>query len=269
MSLEIAVHSVQDFESLIGLLSRELKWDIEVGSIEDLTFEWSSGDLRVSESAAKKLKDGAVFQLRPPSTLKNLPWGIFFVTFADDKIYRGVLRQVLRALVPKQRRQTQLPAWGHENLLFICATKDYQQFTFAHFKGMKAERAVLSSFGWRRCDTHIRTLSEFNLPALSWPQDESNAELWWRRWSAAFDVERITDRFFTAYREVFEKVEREVSRSVSNEEQVRLYTQRLFNRLMFVYFIQKKGWLSYEGNPNYLRALLDAADDNQESFLRN
>lgn len=267
MSLETAVRNVHDFESLIGLLSRELRWDIEIGPIEDLTFEWSAGDLRVSESAARKLKDGSVFQLRPPSTIHSPPWGIFFVRFADDKIYRGVLRQVLRALVPKQRRQTQLPAWEHENLLFICATNDYQQFTFAHFKGMKPERAVLSSFGWKRGDTHIRTLSQFNLPALSWPQDESDSELWLRKWSAAFDVERVTDRFFTAYREVFENVEREVSRKISNQEQVRLYTQRLFNRLMFVYFIQKKGWLSYEGNHNYLRALFKAAEDNEESFL--
>lgn len=114
--------------------------------IEDLTFEWSAGDLNVSESSARKLRDGSVFQLRPPSRIKNPPWGIFFMRFADDKVYRGVLRQILRALVPKQRRQSQLPTWQHENLLFICATKDYEQFTFAHFKGLKPERAVLSSF---------------------------------------------------------------------------------------------------------------------------
>lgn len=89
-----------------------------------------------------------------------------------------------------------------------------------------------------------------------------------KKWSAAFDVERVTDRFFSSYREVFEKVETEVSRSIPNHEQARLYAQRLFNRRMFVYFIQKKGWLSYSNNQNYLRALFTAAEDNHESFLR-
>jgi len=269
MSLETAVRDVQNFESLIELLAVELKWDVEVGAIEDLTFEWTSGDLKINEPTAKKLQDGSVFQLRPPATIKNPPWGIFFVRFANEKIYRGVLRQVLRALVPKQRRQTELRAWQHENLLFICATKDFEEFTFAHFKGMKAERAVLSTFGWTRGDTHIRTLVEFNMKALSWPDDEANTELWLKKWSSAFDVERITERFFNSYREAFEEVEREVSKTILNHEQARLYTQRLFNRLMFVYFIQKKGWLTYEDDHNYLRAIFNAAERDQESFLRN
>lgn len=269
MNLETAVHSVHDFDSLIGFLVNELKWDIERGPLEDLTFEWTTGDLKVSESSARRLKDGSVFQLRPPPSVLKQPWGIFFVRFANNKIYRGVLRQVLRALVPKQRRESHLPAWKHENLLFICTTSDYEEFSFSHFSGLKAERAVLSTFGWKRGDTHVRTLSEFNLPALSWPQDENDTAGWLKKWSAAFDVERVTDRFFVSYRDVFEEVEGEVKKSISNREQARLYTQRLFNRLMFIYFIQKKGWLSFNGDKNYLRSLFSEAEKNKERFLQD
>ncbi|MBK9177932.1 MAG: hypothetical protein IPM46_16745 [Flavobacteriales bacterium] len=34
-----------------------------------------------------------------------------------------------------------------------------------------------------------------------------------------------------------------------------LFTQRLFNRLMFLAFIQRKGWLTINGESDYLRAL--------------
>ena len=51
----------------------------------------------------------------------------------------------------------------------------------------------------------------------------------------------------------------------------RLYTQRLFNRLMFLRFIEKKGWLTYNGDRNYLRALFDATavSETDENFLND
>jgi hypothetical protein len=49
----------------------------------------------------------------------------------------------------------------------------------------------------------------------------------------------------------------------------RLFTQRLFNRLMFLYFIQRKGWLSFNGDKKYLRALFNAATAAKESFLND
>ena len=38
-------------------------------------------------------------------------------------------------------------------------------------------------------------------------------------------------------------------------EDRRLFCQTLFNRLMFIYFLQRKGWLKFDGDPNYLHAL--------------
>ena len=46
-------------------------------------------------------------------------------------------------------------------------------------------------------------------------------------------------------------------RGIRDQERKRLFTQRLFNRLMFIAFIQKKGWLQFGGgkNQDYLNAL--------------
>src|SRR5205823_6447345 len=140
---------------------------------------------------------------------------------------------------------------------------------FAHFRGQQVNRAVIAAFGWERGDTHIRTLCEFNLPALGYPDDPGNTEAWLQQWRAAFDIETVTDRFFAEYRQVFENLERAANQSIPDTESCRLYTQRLLNRLMFLYFIQKKGWLSFEGNKDYLRALFNKAGAMGENFLHD
>jgi type I restriction-modification system DNA methylase subunit len=81
-------------------------------------------------------------------------------------------------------------------------------------------------------------------------------------------VEAVTKRFFAEYHEVFERVETAV-KGVPKGEPRRLYVQRLFNRLMFLYFIQRKGWLSFQGDKKYLRALFNAATAAKEDFLND
>ena len=39
------------------------------------------------------------------------------------------------------------------------------------------------------------------------------------------------------------------------DEDKRLFVQTLFNRLMFVYFLSRKGWLTFGGDKDYLNAL--------------
>jgi type I restriction-modification system DNA methylase subunit len=76
------------------------------------------------------------------------------------------------------------------------------------------------------------------------------------RHDAAFDVEAVTRDFFATYRTVFEQVEKLVTGLRGEEE--RLFTQRLFNRLLFLIFLERKGWLTFAGRSDYLRALWEA-----------
>lgn len=252
MSLETAVRSVDSFESLLALLRAELGWPLpDRRDFDELTFGWSANELKVSESAAQRLQDGTVYQLR--NFHPQQPWGIFLVIFNEPRISITSLRQVLRGLVPNRRQASHLPGWHHENLLFICTTRDYDRFTFAHFRGEKAQRAVLTTFGWDRGETAIRTLCEFNLKALHFPDDPKQDKKWLEEWRKAFDVEKVTKEFFKTYRQVFEHVESLVT-GVEGETK-RLFVQKLFNRLMFVRFLQKKGWLSFNGQRDYLRTL--------------
>lgn len=82
----------------------------------------------------------------------------------------------------------------------------------------------------------------------------------------AFDVEPVTKDFFKQYKALFEGA-LELVRGVDGEE-ANQFVQTLFNRLMFVYFLSRKGWLKYERNSewdtDYLNALWDAYDAHPE-----
>src|SRR5262249_18877464 len=131
------LHAIHDFPSLLNFLADELGWPVDPDNrLDELTFDYDADELKLSERAAAQFKGGVVRQLQNFRT--DQPWGIFLVEFNDARLYRTALRQVLRGLVPRRRKDPTLKSWQHENLLFICATKDYRQFTFAHFRGQNA-----------------------------------------------------------------------------------------------------------------------------------
>ena len=70
----------------------------------------------------------------------------------------------------------------------------------------------------------------------------------------AFDVEPVTKDFFKQYKALFEEAESLITNFTDPEER-KQFVQTLFNRLMFVYFLSRKGWLTYEGDKDYLNAL--------------
>jgi hypothetical protein len=74
----------------------------------------------------------------------------------------------------------------------------------------------------------------------------------------AFDVEAVTKQFFANYRRVFDDLRKRLLAQLRADQQcpdaqrwAHNYALQLLNRLMFLYFIQRKGWLG--GNPHFLR----------------
>jgi len=271
-----ALQKVHDQRTFLNdLLLDSLEWPVEEGieNIEDISFVWTGEELRAMD-LDEHIAEGEILQLR--NFRVDQPWGIFILEFRSPDIFtkgRGIitpLRKVLRGLVPSRRKTPHLASWQRENLLFIC-THDYRYFKFAYFKAPldETKAAPLASFGWERDDTHIRTLCEYNLSALKYPEDEGAGEdFWLQNWASAFDVQKVTDKFFKEYHEVFDRVESAID-GVPEGEKRRLYTQRLLNRLMFLYFIEKKGWLEFQGSRKYLRSIFNDAEDKGENFLND
>ena len=74
----------------------------------------------------------------------------------------------------------------------------------------------------------------------------------------AFDVEPVTREFFGEYKRLFDAAETSVAgfqETDEGREERRSFVQTLFNRLMFVYFLSRKGWLTFKGDADYLNAL--------------
>ena len=65
----------------------------------------------------------------------------------------------------------------------------------------------------------------------------------------AFDVEAVTKKFFAQYRLVFGQVENLIKPTLTNNKATRLSAQKLFNRLMFIVFIQSITRLGCPRNP--------------------
>ncbi len=121
-----------------------------------------------------------------------------------------------------------------------------------------------------------RMVVERDLPRRTAVQQVSN--IYWRHRDTgsiglaldqAFDVEPVTRQFFSEYERVFRAVERGVDGFGGDAEAKRRFVQTLFNRLMFVYFLSRKGWLTFQGERDYLNALWQdylAADDEDKNF---
>jgi hypothetical protein len=79
-----------------------------------------------------------------------------------------------------------------------------------------------------------------------------------------FDVERITRRFYERFKEEHGAFTKFI-KGIPDEGLQRWYVSITLNRLMFVYFIQKKGFLN--GNENYLSAkLLETQKQGKDKF---
>jgi adenine-specific DNA-methyltransferase len=251
MALDVSsVQNVNNFSSLLKLLRDDLGWPLpDNPTIYDITFDWRPGELRLPASQAQRFKDGIVQQIRP--LVPNQPFGIFYVEFADALVYRTALRHVVRGLVPNRRRDPSLQAWHLQNLLFICTTKNYEWISFAHFKGDALAKAKLNSFGWERGSHYIHTLCKFNLPGLKWPEDESDLESWVTFWAKAFDKEPLTKEFFKRFDRALDLIKEDLEK-FQKLKSADAYSraQLLLERLLFLYFLQRRDWLSQ--NRDYL-----------------
>jgi type I restriction-modification system DNA methylase subunit len=144
--------------------------------------------------------------------------------------------------------------------LMCYVTSDGKRLAFVWARDRGGKRVELRTLPYE-ASTHARTTIE-RLSALAFSFDEFDMfgavrpSLVIERLNTAFDVEAVTREFFTHYREAFQAAEQSI-KGVSGEAR-RLFTQKLFNRLMFIVFLERKGWLTFGGRTDYLRALWQA-----------
>ncbi len=99
----------------------------------------------------------------------------------------------------------------------------------------------------------------------------------------AFGVERVTKEFFEKYRELFESVVAELksNHTFQNEAErnnidTESFAKKLLGQIVFLYFLQKKGWLGVpkgeswgDGDKMFLRNIYNQAISENKNFFNN
>ena len=82
----------------------------------------------------------------------------------------------------------------------------------------------------------------------------SNGAVPQRAFRDAFDVQPVTSEFFADYKAAYDTAVGRIAPSIGQTD-AEQFTQTLFNRLLFIHFVSRKGWLQFNDDPDYLNAL--------------
>lgn len=100
-----------------------------------------------------------------------------------------------------------------------------------------------------------------------------------------FNIEKVTDEFYDKYKDLFIRLTIEVRKLVSSRKELKKdfqskninevdFSKKLLGQIIFLYFIQKKGWLGVkrnkkwgEGSKNFLKDLFDKKFTDYKNFF--
>ena len=75
-----------------------------------------------------------------------------------------------------------------------------------------------------------------------------------RAFRDGFSVQPVTEQFFAHYKQVYADTVRLLT-PAARPQDAEQFAQTLFNRLLFIHFLSRKGWLTFNGQSDYLNAL--------------
>ena len=153
---------------------------------------------------------------------------------------------------------------------------------YCHLACYVTEDQKRAAFVWARplgkASSELRTLPfEQNSPAYTTPERLSHLAFSWeeldaegraplqevrKRLDEAFDVQKVTQTFFQEFLRVFRELERILRQQHDDPTWAHDQALQTLGRIMFLYFVQKKGWL--DDNPNFLRDFWRAYKDTKQ-----
>jgi len=157
----------------------------------------------------------------------------------------------------------------HPYALFVFSDADARHW---HFVNVRYDREAARRRVFRRIAVgpheRLRTAAErvamLDLAALSPDLRDLSPLAIQQRHDEAFDVEAVTREFFHRFARLFYRVRDEIAAASNLAADADAHAQMLLDRLLFLYFIQKKGWL--DRDPDYLyNRFLDGHADRPES----
>jgi len=111
------------------------------------------------------------------------------------------------------------------------------------------------------------------LRALKLVPGEADASQIWAKHRDAFSIEKVTEKFFKTYGVIFDHLKDALKPNkrdniyLKDEKDIETFAQRILGRLIFLYFLQKKGWLN--GDKKFVGNLLKRAAKENKKFYND
>ncbi|MDE2880973.1 MAG: hypothetical protein OXP70_03910, partial [Acidobacteriota bacterium] len=184
---------IRRFDQLVAYLRDELGWPIASDDFEELTFEYTPGELGIDPKNAAKIQE--IRRLRPLAM--GQPWGIFFVKFEPKRLPVVALRRILGQVTLRKRASanwSERQAWAADDLLFVSnfGEGEERRIAFAHFSTPLAgnDLPTLRVLGWDNLDTplHLDAVAHELTTHLAWPDNEEDIDSWREDWRSAFGL---------------------------------------------------------------------------------
>ena len=183
-----------------------------------------------------------------------------------DRLFQIYLFETINLNLTPIKNICQSFAKKQGEYLFLFTT-DYSEIVLVNPRrrpgGVELRRLKLNTLR-KPFHTELQVLN-----ALALPQPDMNPFDIYDLQCEAFQKERVTDDFYKAYKNVFEDV-RESLGKVKSDAQAHAFTQILMNRLMLLYFVQKRQWLN--NNSDFLREFYNTCGQDErknKSFYRD
>jgi hypothetical protein len=192
---------------------------------------------------------------------------VFEVTATDGTIPQAKVRTAIHQEITKLKA---------ENLLiFIDETRTRSLWYWVKREGRDAKfRVSIRDHLYVKGqpgDLFLSKLGSLVIDITEYEDDSLSVVKIAHRLQKAFDVERVTKQFYKDFQEEHKRFLGYV-KGINNESDRRWYTSVILNRLMFVYFLQRKGFIDKcDDKPNgdfeYLQNKLEASKQRGEDLF--
>jgi hypothetical protein len=192
-------------------------------------------------------------------------FGIVYCRLKGEKLLVGHERRVISQLQNKN---------NFDRGLFVFSTESQDQW---HFVNVRYEADEKRRTLQRRMkigpEERYRTISERIANEMKLEGDEasrlSDLEIQ-NKHNEAFDVEQVTKDFFKDYTQVYYDLQEDLIDQTGDARWAHDYSLQFINRMMFLYFVQRKRWLG--DDPEFMRKFWDAyklSDRPEDSFFED
>jgi hypothetical protein len=219
--------------------------------LQDLNFEaLFRSDLHWSNPTTKRVETIEVESVRYQRRM--------IAQVAGVAVYEVVAGQVPNATVRQEiYRQTKEISFEHL-LIFVDEERSQSYWSWVKRDGKKEVARHLTYYKGQTGDLILGKLGKLVFELEDFEAGDPNVMDAARRLQAALDVEVVTKKFYGDFKVHLEWFVAQIA-GIDDENDRRWYASVILNRLMFVYFLQYKGFV--DGNENYLRDKFEQFED--------